>query len=82
VPEAWDVGSDAEQLESRVRRDGRIRCEAAERVEDENAKLKKLLAEWMLDALALRALLGKNSKACRQAHGCTPSAKAYKPPRP
>jgi putative transposase len=29
-------------------------------LEDENAKLKKLLAEQMLDVAALRALLGKN----------------------
>ena len=29
-------------------------------LEDENAKLKKLLAESMLDASALRELLGKN----------------------
>jgi long-subunit fatty acid transport protein len=36
-------------------------------LEDENAKLKKLLAEQMLDVAALRELLGKNGTACRQA---------------
>ncbi len=35
-------------------------------LEDENAKLKKLLAEQMLDAAALRELLS-NGRACRQA---------------
>ncbi|MBB3217277.1 putative transposase [Ochrobactrum sp. RC6B] len=36
-------------------------------LEEENAKLKKLLAEQMLDATALRELLAKNGRACRQA---------------
>ena len=36
-------------------------------LEEENAKLKKLLAEQMLDAAALRELLAKNGRACRQA---------------
>ena len=37
-------------------------------LEDENAKLKKLLAEQMLDTAALRELLSKkNGRACRQA---------------
>ncbi|ANK94327.1 IS3 family insertion sequence transposase protein (plasmid) [Rhizobium sp. N6212] len=36
-------------------------------LEDENARLKKLLAEQMLDAAALRELLSKNGRACRQA---------------
>lgn len=35
-------------------------------LEYENAKLKKLLAEQMLDAAALRELLAKNGRACRQ----------------
>src|ERR1700730_5564186 len=39
-------------------------------LEDENAKLKKLLAESMLDASALRELLTKNGRARRQARGC------------
>lgn len=36
-------------------------------LEDENARLKKLLAEQMLDAAALRELLRKNGRARRQA---------------
>ncbi|MFW8584081.1 transposase [Rhizobium beringeri] len=36
-------------------------------LEDENTRLKKLLAEQMLDAAALRELLAKNGRACRQA---------------
>ena len=39
----------------------------AGQLEDENAKLKKLLAEQMLDAAALRDLLSKNGRARRQA---------------
>lgn len=35
-------------------------------LEEENAKLKKLLAEQMLDAAALRELLSKNGRARRQ----------------
>ncbi|RCW19813.1 putative transposase [Ciceribacter lividus] len=36
-------------------------------LEEENAKLKKLLAEQMLDVAALRELLARNGRACRQA---------------
>jgi hypothetical protein len=36
-------------------------------LEDENAKLKKLLAEQMLDVAAMRELLSKNGRARRQA---------------
>jgi putative transposase len=36
-------------------------------LEEENAKLKKLLAEQMLDAAALRECSQKNGRACRQA---------------
>ena len=36
-------------------------------LEDENTRLKKLLAEQMLDAAALRELPSKNGRACRQA---------------
>ena len=34
-------------------------------LEDENGKLKKLLAEQMLDAAAMKELLAKNGRACR-----------------
>lgn len=36
-------------------------------LEDKNAKLKKLLAEQMLDVAALRELLSKKCRARRQA---------------
>lgn len=39
-------------------------------LEDENRKLKKLLAESMLDQTALKELLTKNGNARRQARGC------------
>src|SRR5690606_29123938 len=43
-------------------------------LEEENAKLKKLLAEQMLDAAALRELLAKNGRARRQARRrCAPA---------
>ena len=43
-------------------------------LEEENAKLKKLLAEQMLDAAALRELLSKNGRARRQARSSRASA--------
>jgi putative transposase len=43
-------------------------------LEEENAKLKKLLAELMLVASALRELLGKNGWARRHPRGCRSSA--------
>jgi len=43
-------------------------------LEDENSKLKKLLADTMLDNTALKELLAKNGRARRQARGCRPSA--------
>jgi putative transposase len=43
-------------------------------LEEENARLKKLLAEQMLDAAALRELLSRNGRANRQAQGCRASA--------
>lgn len=43
-------------------------------LEDENAKLKKLLADQMLEASALRELLSKNGRARRQARSRRASA--------
>jgi putative transposase len=43
-------------------------------LEEENAKLKKLLAGQMLDAAALRELLAKNAKARCQAQRCRASS--------
>lgn len=48
-------------------------------LEDENAKLKKLLAEQMLDAAALRELLSKNGRARRQARSCRASTGRNRP---
>ena len=48
-------------------------------LEDENAKLKKLLAEQMLDAAALRELLSKNGRARRQARCGRASAGCHEP---
>jgi putative transposase len=39
-------------------------------LESENAKLKELLADAMLDNAALKDLLSKNGNARRQARGC------------
>jgi hypothetical protein len=54
------------QLEGQIRRHGLPRLSGLKALEDENAKLKKLLAEQMLDAATLRELLSKNGRACRQ----------------
>jgi putative transposase len=50
-------------------------------LEDENARLKKLLAEAMLNEAGLRDLLGKNGRARRQARSCRPSAKSVRDER-
>jgi putative transposase len=44
-------------------------------LEEENRKLKKLLAEAMLDTAALKELLTKNGRARRQARGCRSSSR-------
>jgi hypothetical protein len=46
-------------VEGQVRRPGRVGGAAAEVVEDENAKLERMLADAMLDNVALEGLLGK-----------------------
>ena len=43
-------------------------------LEDENAKLKRLLADAMLDNAGLKDLLSKNGNACRQAGSCRASS--------
>jgi hypothetical protein len=50
-------------------------------LEDENRKLKKLLAEAMLDQAALKELLAKNGRARRQAGGRRPSAEQIRDER-
>ena len=48
------------KMEVEVRRDGRVGCaEAEDTLEDENRKLKKLLAETMLDVAMLKDLNSK-----------------------
>ncbi|OWK22592.1 hypothetical protein AJ87_42625 [Rhizobium yanglingense] len=47
------------QVESQVRRHGRVRSQAAEDAGGREAKLKRLLADAMLDNAALKDLLGK-----------------------
>jgi putative transposase len=54
VPQAQHQRRDLLEMESQVRRDGGLRRPAADPLEDENAKLKKLLAEAMLDYAMLR----------------------------
>ncbi len=46
-------------MEGQIRRNGRTRSQALKTLEDENAKLKRLLADAMLDNAALKDLLGK-----------------------
>ena len=59
VLQARDVGGDFLQLENQVWWDDGFGRKAAEALEDENARLKKLLAEQMLDAAAMKELLSK-----------------------
>ena len=67
-------------LYNRKAKFGGINVSEAKRLkqlEVKNAKLKKLLAEQMLDAAALRELLSKNGRACRPARGCRASAGSF-----
>jgi hypothetical protein len=57
--QAWRLGSDALQLEAKCGGMDVSEAKRLKQLEDENAKLKKLLAEQMLDAAALRELLSK-----------------------
>ena len=59
LPQARDVGRHVLCLEGEVFRDDGVRGQAAEALEDENSKLKKLLAEQMLDMAAMKELLSK-----------------------
>jgi putative transposase len=53
------IGTDVLRLESKVRRHERLGCETVEQLEDENAKLKKLLAEAMLDNAVLKDITSR-----------------------
>jgi len=46
-------------LAGQIRRHERTGCEAAEEMEAENSRLKKLLAESLLDTEALKVALGR-----------------------
>ena len=59
LPQARDQQRDVLQMEGQVRRAGGVRGPAAEGARDENAKLKKLLAEAMLDNAMLKDLNAK-----------------------
>lgn len=59
VPQARHVGSAAVQLESQIRGMDVSEAKRPRALEEENRKLKKLLAEAMLDQAALKELLSK-----------------------
>ena len=60
LPQARHVGRHVLCLESEVFRDDGIRgAKRLKALEDENAKLKRLLAEQMLDMAAMKELLSK-----------------------
>jgi hypothetical protein len=69
VPQARAEFADILQVESQV---GGLDVSEARRLkalEDENAKLKRMLADAMLDNAALKDLLGKNGDARRASGG-------------
>ena len=64
MPEARDQRCDFLQLEGEVRRETVSEAARLRTLEDENRRLKKLLAESMLDVSALKDLLGKTDPVC------------------
>ena len=46
-------------MEGKVRRDGGVRGQAAAGLEDENGRFNRMLADAMLDTVALKDLLGR-----------------------
>jgi len=59
VPQARDQHGDVLRLEGQVWRDGGLEAKRLKQLEDENAKLKRLLADAMLDNAALKDLMAK-----------------------
>jgi len=59
VSQTRDQQRDCQQMESQVWRARSVRCQATEGREDGNAKLKKLLAEAMLDNAMLKDVAAK-----------------------
>jgi len=60
VPQARHQRRDFLQVAIPIWRDGDLRARKLKALEDENRKLRKLLAETMLDASMLKEMLGKN----------------------
>jgi len=69
VPQAWDQRGELLQLEGQYGT-GLSEAKRLKGLESENAKLKKLLADAMLDNAALKDLLAKNAEAHRRARAC------------
>ncbi len=59
VPQAWDVGRHVLCQEGEVFRITVSEAKRLKALEDENAKLKRLLAEQMLDMAAMKEFLAK-----------------------
>jgi hypothetical protein len=60
LPQARDQQRYFLQMEGQVRRPGSVCCQRLKTLEDENAKLKKLLAEAMLRQRHLKDIASKN----------------------
>jgi hypothetical protein len=60
VPAARDLKRDILQVEGKVRRARGSDARRLKALEDENRRLKRLLADSLLDNAALKDLLGKN----------------------
>jgi putative transposase len=59
VPQAWRQRRQHLQMEGEVRREEVSEATRLKALEDENTRLKRLLADAMLDNVALKDLLGK-----------------------
>ena len=59
MPPPWDQPCDLLQVESQIWRSGVSEAKRLRSLEDENAKLKKLLAEAMLDIAVLKDITAK-----------------------
>ena len=60
VPEARHLGCHLLYVAVEIRRPGRQRCEELRQLEDENRRLKQMVAEQALDIQALKAITEKN----------------------
>ena len=72
----WDLRCDILQVESQVWRQEVSDAKKLKGLEDENRRLKKLLAEAMLDNAALKDLSEKTAKACGTSYGSCPAHRA------